>query len=125
MRLLVDQNLARRVAVSLHAAGHDAVHVSDRGLADAEDDEIVELAISERRTIVSEDTDFGALLIAAGERAPSYVLLRSAQPLTPDDQVELLLANLPAVEADLTQGAIVVFGRGRVRVRPLPFERSE
>ena len=125
MRLLVDQNLARRVAAALRDAGHDAVHVAERGLARAEDAEIVALAAAERRVIVSEDTDFGALLAHSRTQTPSFILLRGAEPMAPDAQTALLLANLPAVESDLVEGAIVVFARGRIRVRRLPIERSE
>jgi len=80
VRLLVDQNLGRRVADALRAAGHDAVHVAERGLAAADDDEILALAAFENRIIVSEDTDFGALLARAQTRLPSFVLLRAAEP---------------------------------------------
>ena len=125
MRLLVDQNLARRVADALRATGHDAVHVAERGLAAADDDEILELAASENRIIVSEDTDFGALLARAQARLPSFVLLRAAEPLTPEGQVALLVANLPVVENELRDGAIVVLARGRVRVRRLPIRPAE
>lgn len=120
MRLLVDQNLARRVATLLVEAGHDAVHVADRGLSRAEDDEVLALALAEDRVLVSEDTDFGALLARSGDRLPSFVLIRTAEPLTSDDQAALLVANLPHAERDLEAGAIVVLGRGRMRVRPLP-----
>lgn len=120
MKLLVDQNIARRVAVMLCDAGHDAVHVSDRGLSAAEDIAILELARDEGRIIVSEDTDFGALLSEAQTNAPSFVLLRGGEPMSPEDQAATLIANLPSVEADLEAGAIVVIARGRLRVRPLP-----
>ena len=73
------------------------------------------LAAAERRMIDSEDTDFGALL--ARTQTPSFILLRGAEPMGPDDQAALLLANLPAVESVLLEGAIVVFARGRIRVR--------
>ena len=125
MRLLVDQNLARRVAAALRDAGHDAVHVAERGMAQADDAEIVALAEAEGRVIVSEDTDFGALLAHSGTQTPSFVLLRGAEPMVPDDQAALLIANLPAVESDLVEGAIVVFARGRIRVRRLPIRPSE
>jgi predicted nuclease of predicted toxin-antitoxin system len=126
MKLLVDQNLARRVAVALRDAGHDAVHVAERGLASAEDAEIVALAAAEERVIVSEDTDFGALLAHSGIQTPSFVLLRGSEPMAPDDQAALLIANLPAVESDLVEGAVVVFARGRIRVRGYPSSgRSE
>ena len=82
--------------------------------------------MTEGRVIVSEDTDFGALLAQAGTTtAPSFVLLRGAAPMTPSEQAALLIANLPAVEHDLLTGAVVVFARGRVRVRALPIRPSE
>lgn len=120
MKLLVDQNLARRVAVLLREAGHDAVHVGERGLASADDEDVLAFAAAEARVVVSEDTDFGALLATAGASAPSFVLLRAAEPLTPEQQATLLIANLGAVEDDLAAGAVVVFARGRIRVRRLP-----
>jgi predicted nuclease of predicted toxin-antitoxin system len=125
VRLLVDQNLARRVAAALRDAGHDAVHVAERDLASAEDDEILKLASSEERVIVSEDTDFGALLARARALKPSFVLIRAAEPLTPDGQVALLVANLPVVKDELLAGAIVVLARGRIRVRRLPIQTSD
>lgn len=108
------------MAAALRAAGHDAIHVADRGLAAADDDEILALAVAERRVVISEDADFGALLARSGDRVPSFVLLRTAEPLSPDDQAALLVANLPAVEDDLEPGAVVAFRRGRLRVRRLP-----
>ena len=125
MKLLVDQNLAQRVAAGLRDAGHDAVHVAERGLARAEDFEILQLASAEGRVIVSEDTDFGALLARSGATAPSLVLLRGSEPVTPDGQVALLVANLPSLERDLAEGVIVVFSRGRIRIRPLPIRPHE
>jgi hypothetical protein len=54
------------------------VHASELGLLHAEDDEILRVALTEERVIVSEDADFGALLARAGARSPSFVLIRSA-----------------------------------------------
>ncbi len=81
-------------------------------------------ARQEDRVVVSADANFGALLAASGESGPSVVLLRSGDDLTPGQQTFLLTVNLPAVSQDLEQGAVVVLGRDRVRVRPLPIERS-
>ncbi len=70
--------------------------------------------------IVSEDTDFGALLARAGARAPSFVLIRSAAPMTPDAQAFLIVAALGRLVDDLDAGCIAVvnepacgFGRSR------------
>ena len=125
MRLLVDQNIAPRVADLLGRAGHDAVHVSSLGLQRAGDDEILRVALAEDRVIVSEDTDFGALLARAGARAPSFVLIRSAAPMTPDAQAFLLVAALGRLVDELATGCIAVVERARVRVRPLPVARDD
>lgn len=71
-------------------------------------------------TIVSGDTDFGALLARRGTALPSLVLFRTADPLSPEQQASLLIGKLPLVEDDLQQGAILVLSQGRTRLRPLP-----
>ena len=125
MRLLVDQNVATRVAELLRDPGHDAVHVHERGLQRAEDDEILRTALDENRVIISEDTDFGALLSRSGASAPSFVLLRGAEPITSDARAALLAAALPQIAHELEAGCIAVLTRYRIRVRPLPITRGE
>ncbi|MGF7239462.1 MAG: DUF5615 family PIN-like protein [Frankia sp.] len=121
MRLLIDANLSPRVAARLSDGGHDARHVVDVGLGSASDSEVLAWAASEDRIIVSSDSDFGALLARLGGFKPSFVLLRHLNQLAPDQQAELLLANLPRVVDDLSAGAVVTFLRDRIRVRSLPF----
>jgi predicted nuclease of predicted toxin-antitoxin system len=96
------------------------VHVADIGLLAAPDQAILAHAASSGLVIISADTDFGELLAVSGAARPSVVLLRSADRLTPDQQATLLIANLPAVAAELDSGAAVSIARGRLRVRPLP-----
>jgi predicted nuclease of predicted toxin-antitoxin system len=72
--------------------------------------------------IVSADADFGALLALGHLAKPSFVLMRSADHLTPTEQADVLLANLAAVAQDLERGAIVTNARGRLRIRHLPIE---
>jgi len=124
VRLLLDNNLSPALAAMLCAAGHDATHVRDYGLERAEDDEILQHALAEDRVLVSEDTDYAALLSRSGARAPSFVLLRTRDPLAPDDQAALIVANLPQVAAELDEGCIAVFTRDRLRIRPLPIARE-
>ncbi len=121
MRVLVDASLSPRVAATLQKAGYDACHVVDVGLGTATDAEIVVWATRNDHIIVSSDSDFSAIPARPRRTAPSFVLLRHLNDLTPDQQADLLLANLPQVEADLTAGAVVTLLRDRMRVRSLPF----
>ena len=120
MKFIVDANLSPRIAARLCERGHDAVAVRDVGLLHASDDEILARAIADGRVIVSHDTDFGAILAFRRLQGPSFILLRSSDPIVPDDQADMILANLDAIESELLAGAIAVFARGRLRIRRLP-----
>lgn len=62
MKFLIDNALSELVANGLQQAGYDAIHVRSLNLQEAEDIELLTLADSEKRIIVSADTDFGTLL---------------------------------------------------------------
>jgi len=125
LRFLVDANLSPRVAARLRSSGHDAVHVGDEGLLTADDMPILAHASRTGRIILSADADFAMLLAVGRRREPSFILLRSADRLTPEQQAKLILANLDAVAADLQSGAVVTIGRGHLRVRTLPMGRAD
>lgn len=72
------QNLSPRLADLLRAAGHDAMHVRDLGLASAPDEVVMTAARTDLRTLISADTDFGTLLARTGATAPSFLLIRRA-----------------------------------------------
>jgi len=120
MRFLVDNALSPEIARGLELEGHDAIHVRDLGLADADDVAIFDRAAIEGRIVVSADTDFGTLLALRQELKPSVIVFRGATPRRPGDQLALLLANLPGVQADLLRGAMVIVEPSRLRIRYLP-----
>ena len=95
MRFLIDNALSPLVARTLRDSDFDSVHMRDIGMHAEEDKAIFEKAMAEDRTIVSADTDFGALLALWQHTKPSILLFRRGTERRPPEQVELILANLP------------------------------
>jgi predicted nuclease of predicted toxin-antitoxin system len=94
-------------------------------LQSADDVIVFELAVRERRVVVSADTDFGTLLALRGDRAPSVILFRGGMERRPAKQLSFLLDHIVVIEAAADRGAIVVLEDSRVRVRYLPIAGDE
>jgi predicted nuclease of predicted toxin-antitoxin system len=119
VKLLIDECLSARLCDLLAKVGHDVLHASDLGLLGAPDTEVMAAAVETDRILVSADTDFGELLAKSGSSLPSVVLIRRPGK-TPEEQANVLKANLPTVDSELSSGAAVVILPDRVRVRRLP-----
>ena len=119
MRFLIDNNLPPRMAEALIAAGHDAVHVRERGLAKADDAVIFDAAAAANRCLISQDTDFATLLATRRQGSPSVIIFRQRQKSL-DSLLPVLLGNLEQLSDDLETGSVVVFEDARLRIRRLP-----
>lgn len=83
MRILADENISEQVIVRLRAAGQDVrwTKETDRGEADPN---LLKLATRERRTLITYDKDFGAILNRDGMSAPHGVILFRIHSDVPD-----------------------------------------
>ncbi len=66
MKFLVDHQLPPALARLLQSLGHDALHVRELGLVEADDAVIWRQAISNGQVVISKDEDFWYLAIAPG-----------------------------------------------------------
>jgi predicted nuclease of predicted toxin-antitoxin system len=105
LKFLIDNTLSRQAAAELGGAGHDAVHVRDRGLQAADDDVIFVLAAAEDRIVISADSGFGTLLALRQAANPSFILSRRGVERRPERQAALLLASLTVIADVLVRGA--------------------
>ncbi|TDE01796.1 DUF5615 family PIN-like protein [Jiangella asiatica] len=121
MKFLLDENISHRLCPSLKAAGHDAVHVSEIGLASTDDSVIVARALADGSVVVSCDHDFVQLLYASGASMPSLLLTREVDTLTSTELAELICPRCRASSRNSWMpGPIATLTPDRVRVRPLP-----
>ncbi len=119
MRFLADMGVSRSTVRWLRAGGHDAAHLADLGMKSARDEDILALALREQRVVLTFDLDFGHILAASHERAPSVIIFRlsNARPESVKVQLESVLRDISVA---LGEGAIVVVEDERRRVRKLP-----
>ena len=76
-RFLLDANVSHETGDLLrHEFQADVVHISSLGLAAIGDDEVVALAIQDRRIILTYDLDFGEMYRRGGHGAFGVVVLR-------------------------------------------------
>ena len=116
--ILLDQGLPQSAATILRNKGYDVVHVSEIGLNDAKDMQIIHFAGEHNRVIVTLDADFHALLKVGGYLIPSVIRIR-LEGLRGEGLASLIEQILVTVETDLVQGALVTVNAKTIRVHRL------
>jgi predicted nuclease of predicted toxin-antitoxin system len=119
IRILLDQGLAPRAAALLRQRGFETIHVSEIGMAEAEDIEILAAAALSGWICVTLDHDFHTHLAIAGHGRPSVILLR-AEGLSAEAQADLITTVCERCRAALEDGAAVSADGHSIRVRRLP-----
>ena len=114
--LLADECCDGELVLLLRQAGYDVRYVAE-GDAGHDDDRVLQLAVREGRVLLTEDMDFGELVVRLGKPAVGIILLRLADetPASKAARVRLLFG----AHGDRVRGHHIVVGRDRFRFRPL------
>ena len=80
MKFLADMPISPRTVEFLRSLGHEAVRLTDLGMAKAADEEIIDYARRNNQVILTMDLDFGGLLALKGANKPSVITFRLENP---------------------------------------------
>jgi len=116
MRFLADENIASIVVRRLRTAGHDVVAIAETAPG-ASDDRVLAIAVEGQRILITEDRDFGELVVRQRMRV-GVVALLELDPLS-NGAVAVRVAEVVSTQAAKLSGSLVVIEPGRVRIRPL------
>jgi predicted nuclease of predicted toxin-antitoxin system len=116
MRFLADENVSRLVIAQLRASGLDVVSISETtpGVSDRD---VLETANAEDCILITEDRDFGELVIRQNLSVRGMILLELDR-LTNATEAEVVV-DVVSTHADRLAGNLLVIEPGRIRIRPL------
>ncbi len=117
MRFLADESCDFAVVRVLRSAGHDVLAVSEFQRRSV-DEELMMIAYSEGRVLLTEDKDFGWLVFAGHKDNPGVILIRFPATARP-----ALAASVMRMVAELgpkLTGSFVVLRPGSARISKTP-----
>lgn len=117
MRFLADENVSRLVVEQLRAAGFDVMSIGATR-SGASDNDVLETADSEGRILITEDRDFGELVVRQRLGVRGMILLELDRLSNAAEAA--LVAEIVSAHAGKLSGNLLVIEPARVRVRPLP-----
>lgn len=118
MRLLLDQDVYAATVNFLVNAGYDVILVSQLGLSQASDEEILKVAQDQNRVLVTRDRDYGNLVFVRG--LGSGVIYLRILPSTLAVIHQELVHVLQVYSAEELKRAFVVVEASGHRIRQLP-----
>jgi len=117
LRFLADESCDFAAVRALRTEGFDVLSVAETS-AGADDEDVIALALRERRILLTEDKDFEQLVFAAGSKSAGVVLIRF--PARARSTVGARMLDLIGKHADRLTGGFVVLQPERIRISQLP-----
>jgi predicted nuclease of predicted toxin-antitoxin system len=117
MQFVVDENVPRPVLDRLRMSGYDVLSIQET-MSGISDPEVLKVARSQNRILITADQDFGELTVRhrLGVNGVIIIQLGRLSNAARADRV----AEVVAVHVDRLAGHLVVVEPTRVRIRPLP-----
>ena len=115
MRFLLDQSSNARLIPHLQRLGHDAIRIGREHPPGLPDVEVLRIAHEEKRTLITDDRDFGELIIRERRPHMGVIYLRLGDYVPLELAVERLEYVLTHHADQLDQFLVVT--RHRVRAR--------
>lgn len=114
---LADESCDFAVVRAFREGGYDVAAVSERAPG-ARDEDVIRLATSERRILLTEDKDFGQLVFAAAEATCGVIFIR--YPATLRSELPQRVLDIVKREKSRLRAAFVVIQPNRIRISSLP-----
>jgi predicted nuclease of predicted toxin-antitoxin system len=115
-RFLADENLPRACVAAMRTAGYDVSWICEQTTA-LSDEDVCRMATDQDRVIVSNDKDFGDLVMRFRKAVPGVVLVR-LHGKRPEEMATLLITAL--AQGHEWCGYFSVVSEDAIRIRPLP-----
>lgn len=116
MRILAVENIEAAMVDWLRGKGHDVVWAAEE-LVSLSDDQLLHIAHSASRMLLTRDLDFGALVYREKSITSGIILLRLQAP-NQWERLVLLQRWWSEIESH-ADGHFIVITQDRVRIRPL------
>jgi len=116
LRFLADENIFPKIINFLRKLGHDVTSVKEGGLLQITDDNLIDIAAKEERTVITFDKHFGDILRYPPRNLPGIILIRIHPPLL--DDLFFALDNLfKNYQANSFKGKLIVLSKSGYRIR--------
>jgi predicted nuclease of predicted toxin-antitoxin system len=116
LKIKLDENIGRRGLEFLRAAGHDVMTVRDQDLGGAADEALFDVCVSEERTLVTLDHDFGQVTRFSPEKSAGIVVLETGPRTTLSSIMGRLAEFLTLAREQSVVGSLWIVEPGRVRI---------
>jgi predicted nuclease of predicted toxin-antitoxin system len=115
MKFKLDKNLGPSIQAIFHESGHNCATTREEGLGGADDPEVLQAAVAEDRILVTNDHDFGNVLVYPPEDTAGIVVLNPPGRVSVRLLRRLVVAFLKALSREDIRQKLWIVEPGRIR----------